>query len=156
MTGDVGLGDAGGAIAVVDAPIEAGEDGGVDASNPSVVAAGVVFWAIVLGAVRGDAAEDFDVGFDWEGGKGERDAGAEETAVHVAGQISTGVAGKRDRTEMGEAVVEAEGSGKRPGFLIDFGFFASSGNVDAEFGLGVEGRGDEAEQEEGKDSAAHA
>lgn len=94
MTGDVGLSDAGSAVAVVDTPIEMRKDGGVDASDPAVVAAGVAFGAIVLGAVRRDAAEDFDIGFDWEGGNGERDARAEERAVHVAGQITAGVAGK--------------------------------------------------------------
>lgn len=137
MAGDVGLRDAGGAVAVVDAPIDTRKDGGVDASDPSVVAAGIVFGAVVLGAVGGDAAEDFDVGFDREGGKRERDAGAEEAAVYVAGEVSAGVAGDRDGAEMGEAVVDAEGPGKRPGFLIDLGFFASGSAVDAEFGLGV-------------------
>lgn len=156
MTGDIRLSDAGGTVAVVDAPIKTGKDGGVDASNPSVVAARVVFRAVVLGAVGRDAAEDFDVRFHWKDGKGERNARAEEGAVHIAGEVSAGVAGERDGAKMSEAVVETEGSGKSPGFLIDLGFFASGSTVDAEFGLGVEGRSDEAEQEEGEDSAAHA
>jgi hypothetical protein len=46
MTSDVGLSDAGSAVAVVDAPIKTREDGGVDASDPPVVAAGVVFGAV--------------------------------------------------------------------------------------------------------------
>src|ERR1700744_4795171 len=114
MAGDVGLGDGGRAIAVVDAPIDTRKDGSVDASDPSVVAAGVVFGAVVLGAVGGDAAEDFDVGFDWHCRKGERDAGAKECAVNVAGQVTSGVAGDCDGAEMGETVVDAEGPGERP------------------------------------------
>lgn len=84
MAGDVVLGDAAAAVAVVEAPVGVGEDGGVNASDPAVGAIGETPWAFVCDAVGGDAAKDLEVGLNGKVGKRESDAGAEESADHVA------------------------------------------------------------------------
>jgi len=153
VAGDVALGDAAAAVAIVgDAPIEAGENGGVDAADPTVVAAGGALGSAAHGAVGGEAAEDFEVGFEREGWERKRDARAEETAVDITGEIAAGVGCDGDWSEVGETVVEAEGSGGGPAFAIDLGLLGADSSVDAKFGLGVEvGGGDEGDQGHGED-----
>jgi hypothetical protein len=65
VTGNALLGDAGGAVAIVDdAPVEMGEDGSVYAAYQAVVCAGSVFGTVVCAAVGGESAEHFDVGLE--------------------------------------------------------------------------------------------
>ena len=153
MAGDVAFGDAAAAVAVVgDAPVEVGENGGVDTADPTVVAAGGVLGSAAHGAVGGEAAENFEVGFEREGWKRECDARAEEAAVDVPGEIASGVGCDSDWSETGETVVEAEGSGGGPAFAVDLGLLCADGSVDADFGLGVEvGGGDESDQDQGEE-----
>lgn len=153
MAGDVALGNAAAAVAVVgDAPVEARENGGVDAADPTVVTAGSVLAPAVYGAVGGEAAEDFEVGFEGEGWECECNARAEEAAVDVTGEIATGVGCDGDWSEMSEAVVEAEGSCGGPAFAIDLGLLGADGSVDTKFGLRVEiGGGDDADENQGEE-----
>jgi hypothetical protein len=151
MDSSVSFSDAAAAVAVVcDAPVEVREDGGVDPADPAVVGVNGVFCAVVLLAVGGEAAEDFYVGLEREEWELEGDARAEEAAVNVVGEVAAGVDCDVDRAEFGDAVVEAEGSGEGPAFVVDFGLFAAHGSVDSEFGLGVEGGGAEGDAEEGE------
>jgi hypothetical protein len=157
----VELADAAAVAEVDDAPVDAGEDGGVDAADVAVGEAGGVFGAVAVGAVGGSSEEELDVGLEREDGQVQGEAGAEDGAVDVAGEIAAGVGRERERAEVGDAVVEAEGSGGGPAFVGEAAFFTADGAVDTELCLGVEGRGEEGEQEqeqgEGEDvSAIHA
>jgi hypothetical protein len=152
MAGDTALGDAAAAVTVVgDAPVDMRENGGVDATDPTVVAAGGVFGSPGLGAVRGKATEDFEVGLEGEDGKSECDARAEEAAVHVAGEVTAGVCGDGNGTKVGQPVVKTEGSGGGPALIVDLSFFATDGSVDGELGLGVKVCGEEKDDDEGED-----
>ncbi len=127
----VSLRDSSAAVAVVsDAPVEVRENGGVDSADPAIVGVSGVFGAVVLLAVGGETSEDFDVGLERYERELEGDARAEEAAVDVVGEVTAGVDRDVDRAEFGDAVVEAEGSGYGPAFVVDFGFFAAYGSVD--------------------------
>jgi hypothetical protein len=160
MAGDAALRDSSAAVAVVgDAPVEVRKDRCVDSTDPAVVEVGGIFVSIVLGAVGGDSGEELDVGLEGEDGEMEGDAWAEEAAVDVAGKVAAGVDRDGDGAKVGKSVVEAEGSGSRPAGVVDLAFFCADGAVDCEFGLGVEGCGEEREQKDGEDEdvfAAHA
>ena len=159
MAGYVVLGDACSAVAVVDAPVYVRKNGGVYAPYPSICAVGEVSGGVVLRVVGGDAPEDLEVGLDGEVRKRECDAGSEESAGHVAGEIAARVAREGDGAEAGKAVVEAEGSCDGPGFVVDASFFAAASRIECEFGLGVQRDADEQEEKEGEgaeDSSAHA
>ena len=143
---------------VGDTPVDVGEDGGVETDDVTVGEV-VRDWEVGGGAVGGDAEDEFAVGFDWNDREFYRDAWAEEAALDVAREIAASVDGEVNGSEVVEAVVEAKGSGRVPIIVGQTAFFATAGAVDGEFGLGVEGGGGEAEQEDGEDpesSAAHA
>ncbi len=160
MDCSVSLRDSSAAVAVVsDTPVEVRKDGGVDSADPVIVCVGGVLGAVILLVVGGEAAEDFDVRLERDERKLEGDARAEEATVDVVGEIAASVDCEIDRAELGDAEVEAEGSGCGPAFVVDFGFFTAYGAVDRESGLGVEGGTAEADEEEGEGpeySSVHA
>src|SRR5271170_5557412 len=146
VTGDTLLGDTGWAVAVIgDAPVEMGEDSGVDAAYQAVVRAGGVFGTVVCAAVGGESAEQFDVGFKGEERNVKGHARAEETAVDVVGEISAGIDGDRDGSCLEESIVEAKGSGGGPAFVCDLGLLAAHRSVDREFSLCVQVGGESSE-----------
>lgn len=160
MPGDTALGYPAAAVTVVgDAPVDMREDGGVDAADPTVVAAGGVFGSAALGAVGGKATKDFEVGLEGEDGKSDCDARAEEAAVHIAGEVPAGVCGDGNGTKAGQTIVKTEGSGGSPALIVDLSLFATNRSVDGELGLSLYVDGVEAEQEKGEgpeNSAIHA
>jgi hypothetical protein len=155
---DVGaeLSDAAAVAIVDDAPVEVGDEGEVGAGDDAVGEVVRVSVAVAPGAVGGFAEEEFSVGHDGEDGNFYSEARAEDAAVDVAGEVAADIDGEVERGEVAEAVVEAEGAGGVPAGVLEAAFFGAAGAIDGELGLGVEGGGGEAEQENGEDSAVHA
>jgi hypothetical protein len=76
-----------------------------------------VFETCAGSAVVGEADEELSVRLDGKGGEFDGQAGADEAAILVAGQIGTGIYGEVQRSEFFEADVEAGGSARVQGVL---------------------------------------
>lgn len=160
MNAGVELGDTA-AVAVVDnSPVEVWDKGEVDADDGAVGEVVRVAVAVALGAVGGFSEEEFAVGPSGDDGNFYSEAWAQDAAVYVAGEVAAYVSGEIEGAEVAEAVVETEDAGGVPAGMLKATFFGAAGAIDGEFGLCVEVRGNEAEQEDGNkgqnDSAVHA
>jgi hypothetical protein len=157
-----GMSAVGGVVDAVaeigDTPIDVGKDRGVETDDVPI---GEIVGDLEAGggAVGGDAEDEFAVGFDGNDRELYRDAWAEKSALDVAREIAASVDGEVDGSEVVEAVVEAEGSGGVPIIVGQTTFFATTGAVDCEPGLGLKVDGEESGEKDGEgpeNSAAHA
>ena len=137
------------AVAEVDyAPVDVGEDGGVEAEDVTV---GEVIGVLGRLRVAGDAEEDFAVGLDGKDREFDGEARASEAAVNLAGDVASAVCGDVDGAEFEDLDVEAKGPGEFPGIVGKAALFRACCAVDGEPGLGSEVGGDDGEKDEGKE-----
>ena len=80
----------------------------------------------------------------------ESETRAEDGAVDVGGEVAAGVDREGERAEVGDAVLEAEGSGTGPAFVGEAALFAADGAVDAKLCLSVQVCGEEDKEEQGE------
>lgn len=136
---------------VDDSPVEVRKDGGVDADD---VAIGEVVGVFNSGhglRIVGDAEEEFAVGPDGKDREFDGESRASEAAANLAGEIASGVYGKKDGAEFDELNVETEGSAESPGVVGKAALLRACSGVDGESRLGVKVGGDDGENNQGKE-----